>query len=217
MFIGHFGVGLAAKKVAPGISLGLLFIAVQFLDLLWPTLLLLDVEHVVISPGITRSTPLDFTDYPVTHSLLVVAGWGIAFGLIYWLIKKKTHYAIVLAACVISHWFLDLIVHRPDLPLYPGQSTKFGFGLWNYPMLTLILEGGIFLAGALLYYKQTTPNNGVGKYGFAALILLLAIIHVGNIFGPPPPSVTAIAWAGQLQWLFVLLAFWVDRNRSVVV
>ena len=131
MFIGHFGVGFAVKKAAPGISLGLLFIAVQFLDLLWPTLLLLDIEHVVISPGITKSTPLDFTDYPISHSLIMVIGWGFAFGLIYWLVKRKIHHAIVLAACVASHWLLDLIVHRPDLPCIPGnpRNSVLAFGI----------------------------------------------------------------------------------------
>src|SRR5690242_7476969 len=117
MFIGHFGLGFAAKKAAPAVSLGWLFIAVQFLDLLWPTFLLLDVEHVVISPGITTLTPLDFTDYPVSHSLLVVLIWALAFGFLYWLIKKQKQAAVVLAICVLSHWLLDLVVHRPDLPL----------------------------------------------------------------------------------------------------
>ncbi len=121
---------------------------------------------------------------------------------------------MVLAVCVVSHWLLDLIVHRPDLPLYPGQSTKFGFGLWNYPLLSNIIEVAIFVAGVIIYYKQTAPKNGAGKYGLATLVLLLATIHVVNISGAPPPSVTAIAWAGQLQWIFVLLAFWVDKNRT---
>ena len=215
MFIGHFGIGFGAKKAAPGVSLGLLFTAAQFLDLLWPTLLLLDLEQVEIDPGNTRSTPLDFTHYPISHSLLMVIGWAVVFGGVYFLFRKNLKYALVLGVCVLSHWFLDLLVHRPDLPLIPGNSHKVGFGLWNHPVFTGFIEGLIFLTGLLFYVQKTSPLNGKGKYGLLALVLLLVIIHISNMVGPPPPSVTAIAWAGQLQWIFVLLAFWVDRNREV--
>lgn len=216
MFIGHFGVGFGAKKAAPGLSLGLLFIAVQFVDLLWPTLLLLDVEHVKISPGITKATPLDFTDYPITHSLLMGIVWALVIGIIYWLFKRNNKYALILGLCVISHWFLDLIVHRPDLPLYPGNAPRFGFGLWNYPYLSAIVEVTIFIIGVVIYIRKTTPKNAIGKYGLMALIAFLAIIYAASFFGPPPPNVEAIVWAGQLQWLFVLLAFWIDHNRQVL-
>lgn len=216
MFIGHFGIGFGAKKAAPGISLGLLFMAVQFLDLLWPTLLLLDAEHVSIVPGITKSTPLDFTDYPISHSLLTVIGWGLLFGFLYWLIKKNTKYAIILALCVVSHWFLDYIVHRPDLPLYPGDSPRVGLAVWNFPILSLLIEGAIFLTGVIMYVKKTSATNGIGRIGLWILVGLLGLIHVGNIFGPPPPNVATIMWAGQLQWIFVLLAFWIDHNRRVI-
>lgn len=217
MFIGHFGVGFGAKKYAPVISLGYLFIAAQFLDLIWPTLLLLNIEHVVISPGITEMTPLDFTDYPVSHSLLMVIGWGIILGVISFLFLKKFKYSIIIFICVISHWFLDLLVHIPDLPLLPAEDTlKLGFGLWNHPYLSVIIEGLIFFTGVILYYKVTKPVNKTGKYLLIFLVSFLVLIQIANIFGPPPPSVNAIAWAGQLQWLFVIIAFIVDRNRISV-
>lgn len=214
MFIGHFGIGLGAKKAAPALSLGLLFIAAQFLDLLWPTLLLLNVEHVSIAPGITKATPLDFTDYPISHSLLMVLAWGLLFGFSYWLIKKNAKYALVLGLCVVSHWVLDLIVHRPDLPLYPGNSPHVGLGLWNYPLLTGLLEGLIFITGVAMYLQATKAKNAVGRYIFWILIILLVLVHTANMFSPPPTSVTTIAWSAQLQWIFVLLAFWADHNRS---
>ncbi len=217
MFLGHFAVGFGAKKVAPGISLGVLFIAAQFLDLLWPVLILFNVEHVVISPGITKATPLDFTDYPISHSLVMAIVWGLLMGLITWLVVKNRRYAIVIGLCVVSHWILDLIVHRPDLPLYPGSATKAGFGLWNYPLLTAVIEIGMFIAGVYLYLKETTAKNGFGRYGVWVLAALLLLTHVANMTGPPPPSVTMIAWAGQLQWIFVILAFFVDKNRRVPV
>lgn len=216
MFIGHFGVGFGAKKYAPGISLGFLFLAAQFLDLLWPSLLLLDIEHVTISPGITRLTPLDFYDYPVSHSLLTVAGWGILLGMLCWLVTKKMKYAVIIFICVISHWILDLLMHRPDLPLMPGNSQKAGLGLWNYPLAAHIIEGLIFIAGVIMYYKTSSAKNKFGKYGLTSLVVLLAIIQIANMTSPPPPNVTAIAWAGQLQWLFVILAFFIDRNRQVL-
>lgn len=214
MFIGHFGVGFGAKKYATGISLGMLFLAAQFLDLLWPTLLLLDIEHVSISPGITKLTPLDFYDYPVSHSLMVVIGWGILFGLLFWLVTKKTKYAIIIVVCVISHWFLDMLMHRPDLPLMPGHSTKVGLGLWNHPLAAHLIEGLVFTAGVFIYYKTTFPKNKFGQFGLMGLVVLLIIIQITNMAGPVPPGVTAIAVAGQLQWLFVILAFFVDKNRN---
>ncbi len=216
MFIGHFGVGFAAKKFAPGISLGYLFIAAQFLDLLWPTFLLFGLEHVNITPGATKVTPLDFIDYPYSHSLLMVCGWGILLGLLTWLMVKKIRYSLIIFLCVLSHWFLDLFVHRTDLPLLPGDTSRFGFGLWNYPLITALLELLFFLSGVYFYYKTTTSNNSIGKYALIALIGLLLFIQIANMISPPPPSINAIAWAGQLQWLFVLMAFWVDRNRVII-
>ncbi len=214
MFIGHFGIGFGAKKYAPAVSLGVLFIAAQFLDLLWPTLLLLDVEHVAISPGITRMTPLDFTDYPITHSLALAFLWSLGLGLIAWAFLKRTKYAIVIFLCVISHWLLDLIVHRPDLPLLPGSGMKVGLGLWNEPLAATAIEAIIFLGGVYLYSRMTAAKNGFGKYGLIALVALLVLIQIANMLSPPPPNVQAIAWAGHLQWLFVILAFFVDKHRT---
>src|SRR3954465_10034160 len=145
MFIGHFGLGMGAKKAAPAISLGLFFIAVQFLDLLWPTLLLLDVEHVQINPDPSAPVPFIFNDYPYSHSLATTVVWSVAFGLIYWLIKKNVRNAMILSFCVLSHWVLDLIVHVPDLPLYPGGAEKFGLGLWRSQSVSLFLEAFIFI------------------------------------------------------------------------
>ena len=215
MFIGHFGVGLGAKKATPKISLGTLFLAAQFLDLLWPTFLLLGWEHVEIQPGITKMAPLNFTDYPLSHSLVMACLWGALIGMIYFLIKRQSKGAFILGLCVVSHWILDLLVHRPDLPLYPGKSPLVGFGLWNHMIIEIFVEGGIFLIGLWLYIRSTEPKNKIGSYGFWTMITLLVLIHVSNMFGSPPPNVTAIAWAGQLQWIFVLWAYWIDRNRFV--
>jgi len=214
MFIAHFGVGLGAKAAEPRISLGTTFLAAQFVDLLWPTLLVLGIERVEIAPGITKVTPLDFVSYPITHSLLLASVWGILFGLVYWAVKKNRRGAFVLGLCVVSHWVLDFIVHRPDLPLYPG-SVRVGLGLWNSMAGTLLVEAGLFALGCALYLRVTRSKNRAGTYGFWGLVGFLVLIYLGNVFGPPPPGTTAIAWAGHLQWLFVIWAYWVDRNREV--
>jgi len=213
MVIGHFGFGLGAKKIAPKLSLGLIFMAVQFADLLWPTLLLLNVEKVGIQPGNTKF-PLDFIYYPFTHSLLMSLCWALCFGLIYWLLKKDSRTAVVLGICVFSHWVLDLIVHIPDLPLYPGDSPKVGLGLWNWPLLTALIEGSLFVIGTAFYLRTTKAKNASGKWGFWLMTVLLVVGHVAGLMSPPPTSVAAIGWSTQVLWLFVLLGFWVDRNRE---
>jgi membrane-bound metal-dependent hydrolase YbcI (DUF457 family) len=213
MFLGHFAVGLGAKAAAPRVSLGHLFVASQFIDLLWPTLLLVGLEEVVIAPGTTAVTPLDFTHYPITHSLLAVLGWSLLIGGLYWLWRRSLRGAAVLGGLVVSHWLLDLIVHRPDLPLYPGGEAHVGFGVWNSLPATLLVEGLLFAVGVALYLRVTRATGRAGRWGFWALVVALAGIYLANLFGPPPPSVAAIAWAGQLQWIFVAWAYWLDTRR----
>jgi hypothetical protein len=215
MFLGHFGVGFGAKSVAPTVSLGTLFLAAQFLDLLWPTLLLLGVEKVRIVPGATLVTPLVFEHYPISHSLLVVFGWAGLVGGIHFLLQRKTIAALVLGALVISHWALDAIVHQPDLPLFPGSATVVGLDAWSSLPVTLAIEGALFAFGVWLYVRATTPRDAVGRWGLVALVVFLPGIYAGNLFGPPPPSAEAIAWVGQLQWLLVLWAYWIDTHRHV--
>lgn len=216
MFIGHFAVGLAAKSAKPAISLGTYFMAVQFVDLLWPTLLVLGIEQVAIEPGITAVTPLNFIHYPVTHSLLMALIWALGAFILYYIIRKDVRGGLLIAACVLSHWILDFATHRPDLPLTFSESTKVGLGLWNNKILTVVVESLLFAIGLGLYAKTTSARNRTGVYSFWSLAAFLIIIHVSNMIGPPPPNVQAIAWAGHLQWLFILWAYWADINREVV-
>lgn len=213
MFIGHFGVGFAAKAAAPAVSLGSLFLAAQFIDLLWPTLLLAGLEQVRIAPGITRVTPLDFVHYPISHSLVAVLGWAILFAAVYAFARRSRRGAIVLAVAVLSHWVLDLVVHRPDLPLYPGGAARAGLGLWNSIGGTLAVELALFAAGLWLYLRTTEASDGTGRWALWSLVAFLLLVYAANLFGEPPPSVTAIAWVGQAQWLLVAWAYWVDRHR----
>ncbi len=215
MFLGHYAVALAAKKAAPRTSLGTLFIAAQFIDLLWPLLLLAGLEHVRIAPGDTAVTPLDFHDYPISHSLLGVIMWGLLLGGLYYGFRREGRAAIVLGLVVLSHWILDLLTHRPDLPLGIGGDARVGLGLWNSLPGTLLVEIGLYGVGLFVYLKTTKAVKGAGTYGFWALIGVLFVIYIANIFGPPPPDVSMIAYAGNLGWLFVIWAYWVDRNRAV--
>lgn len=213
MFIGHFAAGMAAKKIQPTLSLGILFLAAQFLDLLWPTLLLLGIEHVVISPGISKMTPLDFVDYPISHSLVVVLIWSLLFGIGFFLFTKNRIGALVSGGLVLSHWVLDLLVHIPDLPLYPGPSPKFGLGLWNSPFLTVLLEGTLFIIGLILYINTKRKKSQRVTWKFWTLIGFLIVVYLLNFMGPPPPNVHMIALAGHLQWLFVLWGWWADKGK----
>jgi hypothetical protein len=214
MFIGHFGVGFAAKKAAPATSLGALFAACQLADLLWPTFLLLGYERVLVQPGVTRFTPLDFVSYPYSHSLLALCGWGVGFGAIYYAIRRsRVSAAVTIALLVVSHWLLDWATHRPDLPLTPNGVDRLGLGLWNSVPGTLAVELTIFVAGLWLYLGETTPRDRIGSIGLWALVAFLIVVYAGSAFGPPPPTATAVAWSAQAMWLLVAWGYWIDSHR----
>jgi len=216
MFIGNFALGFAAKKVAPKPSLGTLFLAAQFIDLLWPLLLLLGLERVLIEPGNTVVTPLNFTHYPISHGFLSVIIWGAIIGGFYFILKKDKKSAFWLGILVVSHWILDLLTHRPDLLLMPGSDLKVGLGLWNSLFGTILVEGGLFIFAIYYYLKVTKAKNKTGLWAFWALVVFLLLIYVSNLFGPPPPEVEPIAYIGFAQWLLIAWGYWIDRNREVV-
>ena len=215
MFIGHFAVGFAAKQLAPRASLGTLFLAAQFIDLLWPTLLLLGIERVSIAPGITAFTPLDFEHYPWSHSLLAVLNWGLLLGVTYFLIRRDRRTSLVLGLLVVSHWLLDFLTHRPDLLLWPG-SPRVGLGLWDSVAGSLAIELILFVFGILVYLRATTARDALGRWTLWGLVVFLLAIYIADRFSPPPPDVMAIAWVGHAQWLLVAWGYWIDRHRTVV-
>ncbi|MBX9959678.1 MAG: hypothetical protein K2Y15_06030 [Burkholderiaceae bacterium] len=215
MFIGHFALGFAAKSAAPQVSLGTLFLAAQFIDLLWPTFLFMGLERVRIEPGATAVVPLIFEHYPYTHSLLAVLGWAVLIGGLHYLLMRDRRSAGVLGLLVLSHWVLDLLVHKPDLQILPWSDTVVGLRLWSSLTLTLALEVPLFMLGVWLYARSTRAGDAGGRWGLVGLVLFLFVVYAGNVLGSPPPSVAAIAWVGQLQWLLVLLGYWVDRHRRV--
>ena len=214
MFIGHFGIAFAARRIAPQVSLGTAFLAAQFLDLLWPTLLLAGRESVRILPGATAVTPLVFEHYPISHSLLAVLLWAGVLGGLYRLTRGGARAALVVAGLVVSHWLLDAIVHAPDLPLAPGGDARIGLGLWNSVAGSQLLELALFAAGAWLYASATVARDRTGRWALVALVAFLLLIQAGNVAGPPPPDTSAIAWVGQAQWLLVAWGYWVDAHRQ---
>lgn len=128
---------------------------------------------------------------------------GLLFGLVYYIITKNKKHALILGGLVISHWFLDLIVHRPDLPLTPFSEYKVGLGLWNYPIMEIIIELTLFILGIYFYYIAKQPKR---KNAFWSLIAFLLIVQFMNFYGPLPPNVDAVAWGANLLWIFVIWA-----------
>lgn len=214
MFIGHYAVALGAKKFAPKTSLGTLVAAATFLDLIWPVFVLLGIEQVEVSPGITAFTPLDFVSYPYSHSLLLSVAWGGLFAAgVYYAGGRYARGAAVAGLLVVSHWLLDAMSHRPDMPLTPWDDIRVGLGLWYSTPATLAVETAMFAIGIALYVRVSKPSDGVGKWGFPALMAFVILIYLGAAFGPPPPSAAAVAASGLGQWLFIALAAWIDRHR----
>ncbi len=214
MFIGHFALAFGAKKFAPKVSLGILFLACQLADIIWPNLVLLGIEALEIEPGITVMTPLNFVHYPYSHSLVALILWSAIFGTAYALIRRSgTKAAIVIAMLVLSHWVLEVLTHRPDMPITLIDSSHIGFGLWNFPVIAVPLELLLFAAGIWLYIRDTKPLDRQGNIGFWALVLFLLVVYAASLLGPPPPSATAVAWSGQALWLVIAWGFWVDRHR----
>lgn len=214
MFIGHYAVALGAKKFAPQTSLGTLVAAAAFLDLIWPVLVLLGVEQVEITPGITAFTSLDFVSYPYSHSLLSSIAWGGLFAAVYFMRRRYLPGAIAAGLLVVSHWVLDFASHRPDMPLTPWDDTRLGLGLWFSVPATLAVESAMFAVGIALYVQVSKPVDGIGKWGFVAFMAFAVLIYLSAGFGPPPPSVTAVAASCLGQLLFVALAAWIDRHRQ---
>ena len=214
MFIGHFAVGFGAKKFAPRTSMALLLSAPLFLDLLWPILLLLGWEQAQIEPGNTKFTPLNLTYYPWSHSLLMSIVWAMVFALVYHLIAHYWPGTLAIWVGVVSHWVLDWVSHRPDMPLYPG-GPRFGLGLWNSIPGTVLTEIGMLAVGVWLYARSTRARDRVGKYAFVGYVALLLVLYIGDRFSGPPPSIADVAWTGILATVILIpWAWWFDHHRS---
>jgi membrane-bound metal-dependent hydrolase YbcI (DUF457 family) len=215
MFVGHIAVGLGAKRLAPQTSVMTLVAAAMLVDLVWPVLVLAGVESVRIAPGTTAFNPLDFVHYPWTHSLLMVALAALGMGLIYAWRTGHRRGAWILGALVLSHWVLDFISHRPDLPLAPGLASKVGLGLWDSRAGSLMVEAGLFLAGTGLYLSATRATRTRGHVALWTFLGFVLLSFVGSL-GAPPPSVSILMVGALSAWLYLPWLAWVERNRTVV-
>ncbi len=209
MFVGHYGPSFLAKRLAPDIPLWILFLAVQLLDVFWAIFIFLGVERVRIVPGFTQTNALDLYYMPYTHSLPGALAWAAAAAIAYRLITGSGLEGAVVGAAVFSHWPLDLLVHRPDLALY-DNAAKVGLGLWDYPYVTLVVEGALLLGAMALYLARSQPLTGRARYSMPAFGLAILLMQAGMLFGPPPSSDRAFAataliayvlFAGAIAWL----------------
>ncbi len=215
MFVGHLAAALGAKRVEPRLPLAALVAAAFGLDLLWPIFLLAGVEVVRIDPGNTAFTPLDFVSYPWSHSLLLAAGWGALAG---WVAARRLGAArtgVVLAALVVSHWVLDFVSHRPDMPIWPGGPVA-GLGLWNSVPATFAVEGALLVAGLALYIGTAPARDATGRWALAGLVAVASVIWISGPYSPPPPSVQAIAVVClAMGVVFPPWAHWIERHRRL--
>ena len=216
MFVGHLAVAFVAKKLEPRVPLAVLVAASFGLDLLWPLLLFAGIETVRIDPGNTAFTALDFQSYPWSHSLAAAGVWGVAAGWVVLTRFKHHRTAWIVGIVVISHWVLDVVTHRPDLPLWPG-GPRVGLGLWNSIGGTIAVEGVLFIAGLVVYTSMSQPRDGIGRWALWALVALVTLIWLVGPWSPPPPSSTAVAVVALAMWLFPPWAHWIERHRVVGV
>jgi hypothetical protein len=217
MFVGHYAVSLALKKFEKRVSLGVLFLAVQFVDILFFPLVVLGFERINLVENFTQSTHFELVYMPYSHSLVAALLWSVlAYALFRWLIVKNHSVAIVVGLAVFSHWLLDLVVHTPDLPLLGDTSLKLGFGLWNNAIATYVLEAVLLLSALWLYLKSTTAQSKGGKYGMGVFVIFLLLINILNIFGPfGDEGQLALAVSAVSSYLlFAAIAFWLDRKRT---
>jgi len=211
MFVGHLAVAFGAKSWSPELPLRWLVAASFGLDLLWPVFLLLGMEQVRIDPGNTAFTPLAFDSYPWSHSLGMVVIWG-AIAAAFVAHRRKAIHGITVGLVLVSHWLLDFVSHRPDMPLWPN-GPKVGLGLWNSVPATLLVEGTLFAVTIALYVRHFPSKDRVGRWSFVALIAFTGLIWLSGPWSPPPPNSSAIGVVGLAMWIFPVWASWIERHR----
>jgi hypothetical protein len=215
LFVGHVALGFVGKTLAPRVSLAWLVLCTQLADVLWPLFLLAGIEHARIVPGITAASPLDLYDYPYSHSAGALLVWSV-LAASPWLYGRRFREAAVVFGAVFSHFVLDVISHRPDVPLVPGSPIVFGLGLWNSRVLSLLVEGALWAAGLTIYARATRATSAFGRYGLWALVALLTFAWLGGMYGPPPPSITAVALSGLIATVvFVAWLWFLDARRPL--
>jgi hypothetical protein len=209
MFVGHYAVALAAKRFTPRTSLGILFIAVQLLDVVWAPLILLGVEHARVVPGLLPASALDLYDMPWTHGLVAAIAWS-------WFAFRFSKNGI-LGACIFSHWVLDFVTHRPDLPLFRG-STRVGLGLWRFREATFFVEAALLIGGLLIYQQSTRARTPAGEYAMKAYVGVLILMEAFNLYGPAPANIRQVAISAEVAYIVLAAIAWrLDLLREHIV
>lgn len=220
MFLGHYGVAFALKRAEPKLSLGTLFLAVQLADLLWGIFILLGWEHARIAPGHAAVTPIEFLDYPISHSLVAALVWGVVAAALYysWPTRDTTRHwqaAAMIGLAVFSHYPLDVLVHLPDLPLAGNDSPKLGLGLWNHLTATLIVELLVLGVGLAVYVGFRSHRHPVRVTRLSVLVLVLVATYLASVYGPLPPNMTTVVVSGIVFFVAIaVLAAWADRRAT---
>jgi hypothetical protein len=217
MFVGHYGVAFAARGMEKKLPLWAYFLAVQWVDLVWTVLVFFGIERVSIQPGVNPSGPLVFDYYPYTHSLAAGVAWAAIAFMGYRVITRmqgSQRVAGILALAVLSHWFLDLIVHQPDLDIY-DEGRKVGLDLWNHPVIEVIVEYLLLFGGMLFYFKNSSELSKKRRIATVVLCIFMSAVQLIGSFGPPPASVKAMAISGFVIYLlFTGLAAWAEGRQA---
>ena len=216
MLVGHFAVALAAKRIEPAISVGTLVLAAMLADLLWCILMFAGIEHVQLKPGIGAANYFVASDIGLSHSLLMDGLWSALLTAGYFLMRRNLRAAWVIFGVVLSHWLLDWISHRPDMPLSPGLHKYFGLALWSSIPAAIIIEGGFWAVAVILYARATRPKRRIGAYLYWTVVAVLTLAWYNNLAGPPPPNPHTIPFSSLLFFsLAVGWAYWMNRLRPL--
>jgi LexA-binding, inner membrane-associated putative hydrolase len=214
MHVGHFAAGLIGKPLEPKLSVGTLVLASMLADLLWCVFTLAGIEEVRFGTGLGAANYFQAINIALSHSLVMLVVWGVVFAGVYFLVRRNLRGAVLLFCLVVSHWLLDVIAHKPDMPLFPGGAQRLGFGLWTSIPATIIVEGGLWVIAIVLYLRATPPKGRLAFFVFWPVVLLLTLFWYSNIAGPPPPN-PAIAPIFSLIYFSLVVAwsYWINRLR----
>ena len=214
MLVGHFAVGFTAKRIEPGISVGTLVLAAMLADLLWCLFMFAGIEQVQFKPGMGAANYFVASNIVISHSLLMDGVWAALLAGAYFFVRRKPRGAWVIFGTVLSHWPLDWISHRPDMPLSPGVHRYFGLGLWTSIPAALVVEGGFWVLAVILYARGTEPKTRIGVYAYWTVGALLPLAWYNNLAGPPPPNPRTV-WLSSVLFFSLSIgwAYWMNRLR----
>lgn len=214
MFLGHYAPCFLAKRVEQAVPLWALFIAAQLLDVFWAIFVFVGIEKVRIVPGFTRTNALDLYYMPYTHSLPGALAWALVAAIGYLLVTRSRRGSVLIGLAVFSHWPLDVLVHRPDMALY-DNAAKIGLGLWDHPVLTLAVEGGLLFGSLWLYMAVSRPVTTSARFAMPLFLFAMFGVQAAMAFGPPPPSDKAMAATALFAYaVLASVIAWLERARA---